>query len=162
MCWSAITQDSKPREDINGTPTPITNAAIAYVQDRGSPEQNIPARPFMVPGIESVDQKVVASMEAVGLAALDGDTQGIDQGLHATGQIAKQGIQRKIVDGPFAPLADSTLKARAHRGGSTGKAAQQELDRRAAGEDPGVDLARPLNYTGQLHDAVQYALRNAK
>jgi len=149
-------EDDEPREDEDGNPTPITNAALAYVHNNGAPEQNIPARPFMVEGIESKGDQIGDGMKAAGTFALDGNVQGVEQSLNAVGLIAKNGIQMKILDGPFEPLADSTLEARAARGR---KGAQAELDRRENGEDPGVDLARPLNDTGQMRNAVNYALR---
>jgi hypothetical protein len=149
--------EETPRKDEQGNPVPITNAAIAYVQNTGEPELNIPARPFMVEGVENVQDAIIDRMKDVGVAALDGDSIRVDQGLHAAGLEAKLGIQNKILDGPFEPLSESTLKARARRGR---KGAQEELDRREAGEEPGVELARPLNDTAQLRGAVNYAVRN--
>jgi hypothetical protein len=149
--------EAKERHDDDGNPVPITNAAIAYVQNTGEPALNIPARPFMVEGIENVQEGIVDRMAQIAQAALDGDSQRVDQGFHAAGIEAKLGIQTKIQDGPFEPLAESTLKARAARGR---KGAQEELDRREAGEEPGVELARPLVDTGQLRSAVNYAVRN--
>lgn len=144
------------RKDDDGNEVEITNAAIAYVQNTGEPALNIPARPFMVEGVEDVQEAIIDRMQDVGVAALAGDSQRVDQGLHAVGIEAKLGIQNKILNGPFEPLADSTLDARARRGR---KGAQEELDRREAGEDPGVELARPLNDSGQLRNAVNYSLR---
>jgi hypothetical protein len=149
-------EDEKPREDEDGNPSPITNAALGYIHNTGMPEQNIPARPFMVEGIESKEEPIGEAMKTAGSFALEGNAQGVEQALNAVGLIAKNGIQMKILDGPFDPLADSTLEARAARGR---QGAQAELDRRENGEDPGVDLARPLNDTGQMRNAVNYALR---
>ncbi len=154
--------DGKAREDENGNPTPITNAAIAYVQDRGSPEANIPARPFMVPGIESRQDSIADGMKHVIVAALDGQRQATDLSLHMVGTIARDAIKAKILDGPFEPLAESTLRSRQAHGGDIGKAAGEELSRRKAGEDPGVDLSRPLNRSGQLRQGVEYLIRNSK
>jgi len=155
--------DETPRqatpEDTKEGKQPITNAALGYIHNTGMPEQNIPARPFMVEGIESKGDQIANGMEAVGMAALDGNAEAVNQGLHAVGIIAKVGIQTKIVDGPFVPLAESTLKARARMGGSVGSAAQRELDSRAAGNSAGVDEARPLNLTGQMRNAVNYVVR---
>jgi hypothetical protein len=148
--------EEEERKDADGNPVPITNAAIAYVQNTGEPDLNIPARPFMEEGVEDRRGPITDRMYDVGVAALDGDSQRVDMGLHAVGLEAKIGIQNKILDGPFEPLAESTLKARARRGR---QGAQEELDRREAGEDPGVELARPLNDSGQLRGAVNYAVR---
>jgi hypothetical protein len=154
--YAGFPQDEDPRHDEDGNPVAITNAAIAYVQNTGDPALNIPARPFMVEGVEDVGDKIAGGMEAVGTAALDGDSPGVEMALHAVGMTAKLGIQNKINDGPFEPLAESTLKARAHRGR---KGAQAELDRRASGEDPGTEFARPLVDSAQMRNAVNYAIR---
>ena len=149
-------QEEAPRENEDGEAEPITNAALGYIHNTGMPEQNIPARPFMVEGIENKREPITDGMEAAGMAALDGNTDQVEQALTAVGLAAEAGIRNKIIDGPFEPLAESTLKARARRGR---EGAQEELDRRAAGEDPGVELARPLNDTAQMRNAVTYVIR---
>lgn len=151
--------DGKPREDEDGESEPITNAALAYIHNTGIPELNIPARPFMVQGIEQVEDRIVAGMEATGLAAFDHDQQAVELGLHAVGATARDGIKMKIRDGPFEPLKESTLRARARRGGEIGKVAMTELDSRTAGNEPSTDIARPLNDTGQMRNAVNYVIR---
>lgn len=155
--FAGFPESGEPHKDENGNPTAITNAALGYIHNFGEPAHNIPARPFMNEGIEDVQGRIVDLMQQVGDAALEGDSQRVDRGLHAVGLTAKLGIQNKILNGPFEPLAESTLKARAHRGQP---GAQDELDRRATGEDPGTDLARPLNDTGQMRNAVNYAIRS--
>jgi hypothetical protein len=150
---------AEPREDQDDNPVPITNAAIAYLMNTGMPEQNVPAREFMVSGIESVEQPIISAMEQTGIAALGGESQAVEQGLNAVGLIAQNGIRSKIVDGPFEPLAESTLRGRVRHGGAIGKAAQTELDSRAVGNEPSVDNARPLNFTGQMRNAATYVLR---
>ena len=158
--FAGFPQEEAPREDAAGNRGPITNAALGYIHNTGMPEQNIPARPFMVEGIENKREPISDGMQAVGMAALDGSSEEVEAALNAVGAIARDAIKMKIVEGPFQPLADSTLKARARSAGSSvAKAAQGELDRRDAGEDPGVDLARPLNQTGQMRSAVNYILR---
>lgn len=154
--YAGFPEGEDPREDAEGNPEAITSAAIAYIQNTGDPELNIPARPFMVEGIETVGDKIADGMEAAGIAALDGDSQGVDKALHSVGMTAQLGIQAKINDGPFEPLADSTLKARARRGRV---GAQDELDSRAAGNDPGTESARPLVDTGGMRNAVTYVVR---
>jgi hypothetical protein len=158
--------EEKERKNEKDQPVPLTNAAIAYVQNTGSPELNIPARPFMVEGIEDVKDQIVDRLEKVGRAALEGDAQRVDKGFHEVGLTAQNGIRNKIQVGPFEPLAESTLKARARSKGKGAnyrrgrKGAQEELDRRAAGEAPGVDLARPLIFSAQLRNAATYAVQD--
>lgn len=152
-------EKEETREDENGNPVAINNATIGYLMDKGMPEQNVPARSFMISGIESVGDKIADAMEQTGTAALDGDQQRVQEGFHAVGLVAENGIRQKIIDGPFVPLAESTLKARARAGGEIGKAAQRELDSRQAGNVESVEDARPLNFTGQMRNAVSYAIR---
>lgn len=154
--------EEEPRKVEDGEEKePITNAALGYIHNTGMPEQNIPARPFMVEGIEAIKDKVISGMETVGVAALDGNSQAVEQGLHAVGMTATLGIQNKILDGPFQPLAESTLKGRVRNAGSeVARAAQEELDSRAAGNAPNVDISRPLNVTEQMRNAVYYVVRD--
>ena len=153
-------QEEAPRKDEDGKSSPITNAALGYIHNMGAPEQNIPARPFMVEGIESKSEPITDGMEAAGIAALDGNVHQIDQALNAVGALARDGIKMKILDGPFEPLAESTLKNRVRTAGSSiAAAAQAELDSRAAGNAPDPENARPLNATGQMRNAVNYVLR---
>jgi len=149
-------ESTSERKDENGEESPITNAAIAYVQNTGMPELNIPQREFMESGTESKREDITDGMREAGLAALDGDRQRVEAELHRVGLAAQNGIQSKINEGPFVPLADSTVEARARRGRH---GAQEEMDRRAAGEAPGTDLARPLVDTAQLEHAVTYLVR---
>lgn len=151
--------DETPREDEDGNPTPITNAALGYIHNTGVPELNIPARPFMVEGIENKRVEITNGLEKTAVSALDGDRDATQAGLHSVGTVARDAIKNKIVDGPFAPLAESTLRARSRMGGEIGKAAHFELDSRAEGNEPNADNARPLNATGQMRNAVNYVLR---
>lgn len=121
------------RVDEKGNPESITNASLAYIHNFGAPEANIPARPFMVEGIEGVREKITDRMYTVGTAALEGNKQAVDMGLNAVGLTAQLGIQDKINDGPFTPNAPSTVKAK--------------------GSDS------PLIDTGQLRNAVTFQIR---
>jgi len=152
--------DRKPEDPEDG-PKDLTNAALGYIHDNGAPEANIPARPFMVPGIENAKTKIVKIAKHMGQAVLTAkDPQGaIEQGLHMMGLTAQASIRNVINDGIDPPLADRTVRARAAKGR---KGAQQELDNRAKGLPPGKELAKPLVDTGQLRNAVNYVIRNRK
>jgi len=117
---------------------PITNSEIAYINDRGAPEMNIPARPFMLPGIESAMDRIVARMKSGARAALSGDREAVDKTFHTVGLIAQAAIRQRINTGDFAPLAPKTLAARRARG-RTG--------------------TKPLINTGQLRNAINYVIR---
>lgn len=138
----------------------ITNAALAYIHDNGAPEQNIPARPFMLPAIAEVQDKVIAKLGEIARAVSAGrGPEVLERGFHQVGLIAKLTIQNKINEGIPPPLADATLQARARRGR---KGAAAELARRAKGEVPGTADAKPLIDTGQLRNAANYVIRSRK
>lgn len=95
-------------DDDHGAPRHINNAALAYIHDNGAPEANIPARPFMQPGIENAKDAIVKGMRRAGDVALAGGE--IEKDLTRVGLIAQSAIQEKITDGPFVPLKPATIK----------------------------------------------------
>lgn len=145
-----------PEEDSERDDVPFGNAAIGYINENGSPAQNIPARPHLTPGVKSVEDKTLPELKSAALAALNGDEAGAERAMNRAGTIAADGVRRYITTAGFTPLADSTVAARARRGR---KGAAKELARRAEGEAPGIALARPLNDTGQYWRAITHVVR---
>ena len=138
----------------------ITNAALGYIHDNGMPEQNIPARPFMEPGIKDAQDAITDKLSQVLRAASQGRGAGVvETGMHQVGLIAKLAIQNKINEGIPPPLADSTLRQRARKGS---KGAKAELARRAEGNAPSMAAAKPLIDTAQMRNAVNYVIRSRK
>jgi hypothetical protein len=122
--------------------TPITNAALAYIHDNGAPEQNIPARKFMRPAMDSVQEKLTLRLGNTLKGVLKGASPlQVEQGMHAVGLLAKLAIQNKINEGIPPPLAASTLARRVAKG-RTG--------------------TKPLVDTAQLRNAANYAIRSRK
>lgn len=111
----------------------INNPSLAYLHDRGSPANNIPARPFLEPGVEAAAEGIAQVLARAASSALAGQQNAALRGLNQAGLIAQASIQRKIVDGPFVPLKPETVR----RKGSS----------------------RPLIDTGQLRQAVTYVVR---
>lgn len=136
---------------------PINNAAIGYIMETGSPANNIPARPHLVPGIQDVQAEVAAKLADGASAALSGSQSGVLRALNSAGMIGQRGVRAKITEGMFAPLAESTLRARANRGR---KGAARELASRAAGNAPDNTNAKPLIDTGQYRHAITYVVRD--
>lgn len=115
---------------------PISNAALAYIHTNGAPEANIPARPFLIPGIKSVQKETAASFKKAGQAALEG--KDFTKNLTAIGLRAASAVKKKITDGPFLPLKPGTLAARRRRG-RTG--------------------TKPLLDTAQMRNAITFVIR---
>ena len=139
-----------------GDDEPISNAAIGYINEFGSPEQNIPARPFLIPGVRDAAPKFIKRLHDAAKAAVAGKNDTVQANLMAAGLVAQNAVRAKISAGPFVPLADATVAARARRGR---KGAIAEMASRAAGNAPGTELARPLIDTGQLRRAITYVTR---
>lgn len=129
--------DKTDRDDAS----PVTNADLAYIEENGSPEANIPQRKFMYPGLEAAQDKLTDKLEQVGNAALDGRPDAVDRGFNQVGLIGQSAIRKKITDGPFVPLKPSTLAARRARG-RTGM--------------------KPLIDKGELRAAINYVIRKAE
>jgi hypothetical protein len=118
---------------------PINNAQIAYLMENGSAVANIPARPVLIPGVEAVADKC-ADIIAKGAAdsILGGQSEYI-KSLNKAGLIAQASVRGTLTAGEgFAPLAESTLKAR---------------------ERKGFKGTKPLLVTGQLRNSYTYVVR---
>lgn len=140
----------------------ITNAALAYIHDNGEPSANIPARPFMIPGIAKVQDKLALQLRKSATAAFnEGSTDAVERGMHMVGLTAQLSIQKTIQEGIPPPLADSTLRARARkRKGRVGPGL--ELLSRSMGEAPSMDFVTPLIDTGDMLKSITYAIRSRK
>lgn len=118
----------------------IGNASIGYINEKGSPKQGIPPRPFLEPGVAKVAKRC-ASILGVGAAeALTSfDPNKVTVAQNKAGLIAQNSVRATLTEGDgFAPLAKSTLAARARRG---------------------VTRTKPLIDTGSLRTSITYVLR---
>jgi hypothetical protein len=139
-----------------------SNAALAYIHDQGAPESNIPARPFMAPGIADARPKIVDRLKSAGVAALDGNSVGVTSQLHAAGLAAVASIRAVIRAGIAPPLAASTVKRRiSRRKSASWKSAKRAAVAAnvAAGNAPGEGLFTPLIDTGALLSSITHVLR---
>lgn len=128
---------------------PVGNALIGYVQNYGSPARNIPARPFLEPGIEAAMRDLTPHLEAAARAALDGDSASVDQHLGKAGQTAVNSVQATIQAGIPPPLKDATVRRRRIRtpGSSYRRRATSAAD------------TTPLIDTGALLRSITYVIR---
>lgn len=104
--------ESKDERDDGG----IGNAAIGYINENGSPAQNIPPRPHLKPGVRSVEQDFMPHLKSAARKALDGDAEGAVTSLDRAGTVAANGVKRYITITGFTPLADATIANRLRRG----------------------------------------------
>ena len=88
---------------------PVTNAALGYIHEFGSPRANIPARPFLIPGVRKSTARVMPHLRGACAAALDGKPDVADKELVAAGLIAESSAKREISTGDFIPLKPETV-----------------------------------------------------
>ncbi|MCE2563376.1 hypothetical protein [Komagataeibacter sp. FNDCF1] len=150
-----IPAENAQRDDGSG----VSNALIGYVQEYGCPEKNIPPRPFLVPGVASIRDDAVKVLRKVGVDSLEGNAAAANNGLNEIGLRAEAAVKNKMDEGPFTPLADATVEARARRGRP---GAAEELTNRKDGQPAGTDLAQPLIDTGNLQQHITYVIRTVK
>ena len=95
---------------------PLSNAEIGYIMENGSPANNIPARPHLVPGVQDARPKFEPQLQKGVEAALDGDLEKVDRSLNRAGLVAQNSVRAKINSNIQPKLGDSTLAARRRRG----------------------------------------------
>ncbi|MCJ2107037.1 hypothetical protein MKK70_16955 [Methylobacterium sp. E-041] len=138
-----------PAEAGTHADSDLTNAALGYIHEFGAPEANIPARPFLFPGIERIQDKITDELakgasRAVEATVSSGNrTAGKAEGakaLQRVGLLAQSSVRGVITDGIAPPLAARTVYARLHR----------KKNRRSPGP------MTPLVDTGKLREAITY------
>ncbi|MBI6548594.1 hypothetical protein [Xenorhabdus lircayensis] len=144
-----------PSENSSRDDVPFGNAGIGYINEFGSPAQNIPARPHLRPGVRSVDEQTTEQLKIAAEAVLDGKQDKAEKALNKAGMLAVNGVQRYMTTNDFEPLADPTVAARARRGR---KGAKTEMENRRAGSAPGN--AKPLIDTGSYRRSITYVVRD--
>lgn len=138
-----------PAEKDQRPGDPIGNAALGYIHNYGSPARNIPARPFLEPGIEAAIPDITPQLEAAARAALDGDSASVDQHLGRAGQLAVNSVQATIAAGIPPPLQPATVARRRIRtpGSSYRRRAMTPAD------------VIPLVDTGALLRSISWVIR---
>lgn len=128
-----------PKEENSRSDEPIGNAGIGYVQEFGSPARNIPARPFLIPGVKAVQDQVADALADGAKNILDGGSIASSQ--TKAGIVAQNSVKATITKGEgFEPLAESTIKARQRKG---------------------FKGTKPLIRTGQLRNSIVYIVKGA-
>lgn len=140
----------------------ITSAALGYIHENGAPEVGIPARPFLLPGVKSVQPEISAGFKKVAEFGLDGKPAAVDRQLHRIGLLAQNAVRAKISEGIPPPLAPSTIAGRIRR--VKGPKRKAKIAAAAAAGMPwstqgGVaGIFTPLILTGQLRNAITYVV----
>lgn len=128
----------------------VLNAQLGYIHEKGAPEANIPARPFLIPGIRSAQGRITTFLKEAASAGLKGDEGLMTKNLHGAGMVAMNAVQSKLRRGPFAPLQPSTIRRRRVR------SAGSKYRRKAT---TAADV-KPLIDTAQMLKAITYVVRS--
>lgn len=105
-----------PQEKEGRKGDEIGNAALAYIFTKGSPKQNIPASPFLEPGVKKVQPRVISVLKE---GAKEGMMKvgGIEKSLHKAGLLAQAEVRGVITSQEgFPPLSRKTIAARKEKG----------------------------------------------
>ncbi len=165
--------DTTPREPVPGQKSaPPSNALVGYVMELGDDEHHIPPRPFLAPGVQAAKPEITRGMHRAVTAVLSGKPAGIDDGMNQAGLAAVASVHLTMLAGGFAPLAQSTIEARARRryadtgklvGTATARNARSFLKLQAEGTPDAVlhevGLATPLLDTRSLFRSVTHIIR---
>ena len=110
-----IPGDSTREPEPGQKGAPISNGALGYILEHGDDEHNLPARPFLVPGVRAAMPEITKGMHRAAVGALSGKPAEIKSGFDQAGLAAQVSVKMTMKAGPFAPLAVSTIEARARR-----------------------------------------------
>lgn len=132
----------------SGSDARISNAVLGYIQETGSPINNIPARPFLQPGVKNSAAEWQPKLAQAAQAALQYDQAGVMTALGQAGTIAVRAVKRTVQAGITPPLQESTEARRRRRtpGSKYRRKAQTSAD------------VTPLIDTGQLVNSVTYVV----
>jgi hypothetical protein len=136
---------------------PASNAVIGYAMEFGMPEQNVPARPFLMPTIKEMNSDIIEQFRLMGVRALDGDYQGIIKMMQRLGLRVVNKVKMRIVEKIPPPLKPATVENRLRR-----TQAGQKILKSLRGKDLrkwGAANLTPLIDTGQLKNAITFVIR---
>ena len=119
----------------------ISLASVGYIQEHGSPVKNIPARPFLTPGVADARDAIVRGMKKGAQAALKGDAGGLQGAFDEAGLAAVVAVKMRIDSIIPPPLSPATLYNRQRR------------------KDQPNKRTTPLRDKNDLYKAIQYVVR---
>lgn len=142
-----------PAEGASRSEGGINNAALGYLFEHGSPETNMPPRPWLVPGVQAARDEISQHLAIGARNAIqatlhsNGDVRAgraeADKALHRVGLVAQNSMRGRIQSGIAPALSERTIYARLHR----------RRNRRSPGP------MTPLIDTGVFLKSITYAVR---
>lgn len=147
------------RSKVKGKRT-VKNAALGYIHEFGSPAQNIPRRPFLVPGVRDSRKDWEPYMRQAAEAAMKGDDGLMMRTLEAAGMKAVVAVKKRIVDKIPPPLSPYTVAMRARSTPADVMAyrawlQQYKMRRKTLASSP----VTPLVDTAQMMNSITYVVK---
>lgn len=132
-------EDSSRDQDSKDENSSITNAALLAINNFGSPQNNIPARPVMEIGIRNAQEEIAEQYRKALINVLNKGPQAITLYYERAGIVASIAIKKAINDQDgIAPPSEATLKAR---------------------ESQGFKGTKALIRTGQMRNSITYVIK---
>jgi hypothetical protein len=156
-----IPEDKNKREGDE----PANNAQIGAIHEGGSPLQNIPARPWLIPGVKKAEKPALGQLRKAADAALVGDTAEAARRLAAAGIIGANEARGMINSNIPPPLSPETVRRRHYARGtkSMRESEQVYLDLVSKGVNPGAAQEETgivsLINTAQLRNSITSVVR---
>lgn len=160
-----IPDDRSERDPSPEEPNPASNAVIGYAHEFGEPAHNLPARPFLIPGVVDARGAWTASFEAAGRAAFAGNLGEARAALQRAGMRAVKSVQDVILKQDFVELSRTTIEERLRKieaGHARGAARVKKykgmtnLLEQAGWEAANIKI---LQDTNQMFRAITYVIR---
>ena len=150
-------RDTDGSREKDGEPS---NAKIGFLNEFGSPAKNLPARPFLRPGVRGQEKWIASKFRAAARAAAAGDEMAVDQILEKVALRVPDGVREYMRKGIPPPLLSRQY---ARRTQSMRDSEIEEINRRFKGKGPSEQFANvptdrlniPLINTGQLRDSIK-------
>ena len=105
--YIGVPEDKSAREAAGDTG--ISNAYLAYIQENGVPEKNIPARAALIPGIQDIQAEAADILRDTAKKALEGNIAAVETGLNKIGILGQNAVRARFLNNDWEPLADTTL-----------------------------------------------------
>lgn len=138
----------------------ISNAYLGYIHEYGVPDKNIPARPFLHPGIERAREEIADALKRTAKKALQGNPGAVEKGLNKVGQLGEKSVKGAFFDNEWQPLSKKTLDYEPpakDEDGNVRKTKKGKVKRKESRRQKGK--TNPLIDTNQLHKSITYVIR---
>lgn len=143
--------------------TPVNNATLAYIHEKGAPARNIPARPFLEPGIRAALPQITGSLEVAAACALRGNRQGVEDAYTRAGLVCVNHVKAAFVDNGWPALTPGAVRSRQYRRDQASRTEADKGKRRprqpVRGEETSPADANPLMDTLGLRKAQTSVIR---